>query len=91
MTPGQLLVVSRDVVGGKKPGMRGLWARAAALLTRQALEGGLAHLWRYRAPSLERANFTTQLLCLPHRYVRNGAGAFCGPHLVCAERRLSSP
>ena len=65
MTPRELLHAGRDVVGGKNPGMRGLWARAAALLTRQALEGGLAHLWRYRAPSLETANFTTQLLCLP--------------------------
>ena len=70
MTPRALLQLSRRAVHGSDPGMRGLWARAAALLTRQTLELGLIGIWRKRAPSLEKSNYTLQLLCLPH-YLRD--------------------
>lgn len=72
MTPRALLELSRRAVHGSDPAMRGLWARAAALLTRQTLETCLTQIWRRRAPSLEEASYTTQLLCLPH-YVRDAA------------------
>lgn len=45
-------------------GTSGLWPRAVALLTRQALEEGLAAYWRARAPGTERCPMRAQLLCL---------------------------
>lgn len=45
-------------------GTSGLWPRAVALLTRQALEEGLAAYWRTRAPGTERCPMRAQLLCL---------------------------
>ena len=43
----------------------GIWPRATALLTRQALEAALDDLWRRRAPGLELCSARAQLLCLP--------------------------
>ena len=62
--PKELLNLARQLV--KKPSLhtRGLWARAAAFLGRQSLEEGMRNLWRAKAPDLQTANFTTQLLCL---------------------------
>ena len=63
-TPEELLGLARQMVDEPSPPTRGLWARAAAILGRQALEEAMRCLWRSRAPRLETANFTTQLLCL---------------------------
>jgi hypothetical protein len=43
----------------------GMWPRAAAHLTRRALEEGLDELWRARAPGVERASARAQLAVLP--------------------------
>lgn len=63
-TPVALLGLARAMVDEPAPHTRGLWARAAAILGRQALEEAMRSLWRSKAPGLEQANFTTQLLCL---------------------------
>jgi hypothetical protein len=42
-----------------------LWPRAAALLARQALEGGLDDFWLRQAPGVEECSAKAQLLCLP--------------------------
>lgn len=39
------------------------WARAAALLARQALEAALASFWRARVPGVESLNMRAQLNC----------------------------
>lgn len=43
----------------------GLWPRAAAILTRQALEVTLGYLWTARAPGAEDAPMRAQLAALP--------------------------
>jgi hypothetical protein len=48
-----------------------MWPRAAALLTRQALEAALDVLWRRRAPGLEACSAKAQLICLPS-YLHGG-------------------
>jgi hypothetical protein len=60
-----LVTVARDLLERPDPTTAGLWPRAAALLTRQALEASLDQLWRARAPGVELASARAQLLCLP--------------------------
>jgi hypothetical protein len=43
----------------------GIWPRATAFLTRQALEAALDKLWRRCAPGLEVCSARAQLICLP--------------------------
>ena len=43
----------------------GIWPRATAFLTRQALELTLDDLWRRRAPGVQQCSARAQLLCLP--------------------------
>lgn len=45
-------------------GLSGVWPRAAALLTRQALEEALANLWEFTYPGMEESSWSTQLACL---------------------------
>jgi hypothetical protein len=40
------------------------WSRSVALLTRQALEAGLAEFWVRHASGVERSTFATQLVAL---------------------------
>lgn len=42
----------------------GTWPRAAAFLTRQALEEAVDEVWRARGVALERADARAQFLCL---------------------------
>jgi hypothetical protein len=43
----------------------GVWPRAVALLTRQAIEVAMMEFWIVRAPGLEWCSTHAQLLCLP--------------------------
>ncbi len=54
----------RDMLAAPVDTLPNAWARAAALLLRQTLEGTLADLWLRKAPSLENASFSAQLACL---------------------------
>ena len=63
--------MSRDLVDRAREitssadGPGGIWPRAAAFLTRQALEEALADLWRSTHPAMEHTSWSTQLACLP--------------------------
>jgi hypothetical protein len=48
----------------------GVWPRAVALLTRQAIEVATREFWMVRAPGLEWCSMHAQLICLPD-YVRD--------------------
>ena len=60
-----LLGAARDLLQRPDQSTAGIWPRATALLTRQALEASLDDLWRRRAPALERCSARAQLLALP--------------------------
>ncbi len=64
MTAADLAQAARRLVEGPDPGTRGLWPRAALLLTRQALELALDRLWQRREPGLEFCSARAQFLCL---------------------------
>jgi hypothetical protein len=69
-SPERLLQAARRLL--ERPDARtvGLWPRAAAYLTRQALELLLDELWKKRAPGTEETSTRAQLICLPS-YVEN--------------------
>ena len=60
----ELLTVARTLVDRASPGTAGLWPRAAALLTRQALEIALKTYWNFAALGTEECTARAQLLCL---------------------------
>jgi len=61
----ELLAYARTLLGGVGTGAEGMWPRACALLTRQALENALACYWTRRATAkLARATARSQLICL---------------------------
>lgn len=64
MTSEELLKHARDLTRYADPSTAGRWSRAAALLTRQALEGALDDLWAEKAPAVARCSAHAQLLCL---------------------------
>jgi hypothetical protein len=60
----ELLSAARALVNTSAPDTRGLWPRAAALLSRQALEVALKTYWSFVAPGAEDASMRAQLLSL---------------------------
>ena len=54
---------ARRLIEGPE-GPRGVWPRAAALLSRQALEEAMDQLWACTFPGMESASRATQLACL---------------------------
>ncbi len=64
-TPADLLRAAEGLVGGGASGAKGAWSRAAALLTRQAIEASLTDLWTRRSPGVARCPARIQLICLP--------------------------
>lgn len=61
----ELLAYARTLLGGAGTGAEGMWPRACALLTRQALEEALAFYWTRRGTAdLSRATARSQLICL---------------------------
>ena len=64
-TPARELLAAVDqLLGHASPGTAGRWSRAAALLTRQALETALRFYWTKLAPGVEECDFRAQFLCL---------------------------
>jgi len=63
--PRELIAIARQLVARTDEKTAGLWARAAALLGRQALESGLDDWWRAKGISLDGCTTHAQLLCLP--------------------------
>jgi hypothetical protein len=60
----QLLAEVDELLGHASHGTAGLWPRAAALLTRQALEVAIATFWSKAAPGVEGCSRKAQFLCL---------------------------
>ncbi len=60
----QLLAEVDELLGHASAGTAGFWPRAAALLTRQALEVAIATFWSKTAPGVEACSRKAQLLCL---------------------------
>jgi hypothetical protein len=60
----ELLAAVDDLLSRPSPGTAGLWPRAAALLTRQALESAIATYWSAVAPGVEDSSRRAQFLCL---------------------------
>ena len=64
-TPARRLLAEVDaLLGHASRGTAGLWPRAAALLTRQALESAVATFWSKQAPGVEQVSRKAQFLCL---------------------------
>jgi hypothetical protein len=64
-TPARELLAAVDhLLSHASLGTAGRWPRAAALLTRQALESALTFYWTKQAPGVEDCSARAQLLCL---------------------------
>lgn len=63
LTPRDLLAAAQDLVASADADVGGAWPRAAALLTRQALEAAVA-AWLLPRTEGGRASITAQLLAL---------------------------
>lgn len=59
----ELVDRARELLGAQE-GLSGVWPKAAAFLTRQALEEALAELWESAYPGMAQASWSTQLACL---------------------------
>jgi hypothetical protein len=65
LTPARELLATVDqLLDHASAGTAGRWPRAAALLTRQALETALTFFWTKQAPGVEECDFRAQFLCL---------------------------
>lgn len=62
--PRELLAAADDLLSTPREPIAGVWPRAIALLTRQAIEASLFDLWRAVAPGVEAAPMRAQLLVL---------------------------
>lgn len=98
MSRSQLLLgAARDLLQRPDQNTAGIWPRATALLTRQALEAALDDLWRRRAPALEMCSARAQLLALP-AYLRRDqdlakrvAYAWAGLSRACHQHAYELP
>ena len=64
--PSDILAQARSLLGQDRAVLEGVWPRATAFLTRQALEAALSRFWRRFQPGVEKASFRSQLLCFPY-------------------------
>jgi hypothetical protein len=67
-TDDELIAASRRLLDDPTHSTVSAWARAAALLARQALEHALAGYWAVRLPGAERLTMRAQLNCA-HMYL----------------------
>jgi hypothetical protein len=70
--PEALLAAARYLLETKDAKTVGVWARAVAYLSRQALEAYLDELWLEKAPGTEQTSMRAQLICLPS-FIRSEA------------------
>jgi len=59
-----ILQLARELLTRSDPSTAGLWPRAAALLTRQALEEAVDDYWRSRQLPLDSLPTQAQLVCM---------------------------
>ena len=74
MSPKELADAAEQVLVDPGDALFGCWARASALLARQALETAMDLLWRRRAPIVAQCSMASQLLVLPS-YLRDQEAA----------------
>ena len=70
LTAEELVAIAEAFLHDQAPAWGGPWARAVALLARQALEEALDELWRDRGVDLSTVSARAQLLCL-RAYLRD--------------------
>ena len=58
-----LIDCARDLIEAPEA-LTGVWPRAVAFVTRQALEETLSEIWKHTYPGMADANWSTQLACL---------------------------
>ena len=63
-TTRELIYRAMDLLERRTSGTVGLWPRATAVLTRQALERGLTEVLSEKVDGIQRAPVRSQLLCL---------------------------
>jgi hypothetical protein len=63
--PEALLSAAQHLLETEDARTTGVWARAVAYLSRQALEAYLDALWLKKAPGTEKTSMRAQLVCLP--------------------------
>ena len=66
--PDWLLAQAKKLMTRSDARAQGVWPRAAAHLTRQALEESLRRFWADRAPKLADVSMKAQLACLPEYF-----------------------
>jgi hypothetical protein len=87
-TPEILLRGARVVMTRPDSAWGGVWPRAAALLTRQALEDGVDRLWTGPLANMRFASMKAQMVCLPEYLddrvlARDTYGAWCALSNAC--------
>ena len=60
-----LILYARRLLSEPHPELEGVWPRAVAFLTRQALESSIGDVLARRAAGAEHCSARAQLLCLP--------------------------
>ena len=84
------LELARQLLEERTDQMVGVWPRAVAFLTRQALEDAMGWLWLVHAPGVEECSAHAQLLCL-RSYLGDEELAEEADHVYAAQLGLSSP
>jgi hypothetical protein len=64
LEPADLLALAEKIAISPSRVLRGTWPRAAALLTRQALESAIDEAWAQTEPAMAQVSMRAQLLCL---------------------------
>lgn len=78
--PREALQLARDLLKRADPETAGIWPRAAALLTRQALEEAVDQYWVERQMPLDSLPTSVQLVCM--RMITSEAGLPARAHEV---------
>jgi hypothetical protein len=64
LEPADLLALAEKIAISPSRVLRGTWPRAAALLTRQALESAIDQAWDQTEPAMGEVSMRARLLCL---------------------------
>ena len=96
LSPREMVCAARNLLERADAATAGMWPRAIALLTRQALEDALIELWSVRASGVEGCSTRAQLLCLPYylgdeKLAEQAAYAWSGLSRACHQHPYELP